>query len=401
MTSAEHPFTPEDVQAWVDGEFGGEPATALEAHLVSCAECTGLAASIRATSAAMRQWPIESAPSTLRPKAPPHRYARVRWAAPAAAALLATALFVWPASEAPRERAELFEGDGRDDFRVALGGSSEVPIAAAGPIPSQEESASARRMSVVSQPGQQGQGQGQGQGQAQSAGGRQAMVVRTATLSLLVADLEKTRAGVDSLVRQVNGFVGQMDTSGGRGEARWLTTTLRVPEQRLTEVVTALRKLGAVQAESQGGEDVTSQAADLDARLANARETEKRLVTVLQQRTGKVADVLEVEREIARVRESIELMTSQRAHLRERVTYATISLRITEETKASLDLGALSIPGRFRNALVEGTTATTEAVLGTTLFLVRVAPAALLLTLVLGWPAVTVFRRVRAAQSQP
>jgi hypothetical protein len=221
------------------------------------------------------------------------------------------------------------------------------------------------------------------------------MVVRKATLTILVADVEKARTQLDSLVNQVGGFVGQMETSGARGETRWMTTTLRVPEQRLAESMTALKMLGAVQSESQGGEDVTSQATDLDARLANARETEKRLVTVLQQRTGKVADVLEVEREIARVRESIELMSSQREQLKERVAYATISLRITEETKASLDLGTPSISSRFRNAIVEGTTAATEALLAVALLLVRVAPSLLLLAFVLAWPARALWRRLR------
>ena len=151
-----------------------------------------------------------------------------------------------------------------------------------------------------------------------------------------------------------------------------------------------------MQSESQGGEDVTDQAADLDARLANARETERRLVTVLQQRTGRVSDVLEVEREIARVRESIELMTSQRQQLRERVTYATLSLQVSEEAKASLDLGTPSIAGRYRNALVEGTSAATEAALSATLFLIRVAPSLFLAVLVFGWPALIVWRRWRA-----
>jgi uncharacterized protein DUF4349 len=45
---------------------------------------------------------------------------------------------------------------------------------------------------------------------------------------------------------------------------------------------------------------------DIEARLANGRNTEKRLGEVLRNRTGKVSDVLEVEREIARVREEIE-----------------------------------------------------------------------------------------------
>jgi len=223
------------------------------------------------------------------------------------------------------------------------------------------------------------------------------MVVRTATLQLVVADVERTRALLDQIVKEGGGFVSQMETSGSRGEARWLTITLRVPETRLTDVLTGLKKLGTVRTESQGGEDVTSQATDLDARLSNARETEKRLVAVLQQRTGKVADVLEVEREIARVRESIELMTSEREHLKDRVSYATISLHVTEEVKASLDLGTPSLSGRFRNALVEGTTAAMSALLATMLFLIRVAPSALLAVIILAWPATVAWRRLRAA----
>jgi hypothetical protein len=88
-------------------------------------------------------------------------------------------------------------------------------------------------------------------------------------------------------------------------------------------------------------------------------------------------------------------MTSQREQLRDRVTYATISLQLSEEAKASLDLGTPSIARRYRNALVEGTSAATEAALSATLFLIRIAPSLLLALLVFGWPALIAWRRWR------
>jgi len=399
MKNAEHPFTPEDVQAWVDGQSGNDDANAVQAHVASCAACSELAASVRATSAAMQHWRIEAAPASLVPQVAPQvtkqpRHAWWQWAAPAAAALILAAVFMWPGLRSPTEKAESFEVALRGTTAGAIVESDRdesVMAPSAGPIPAPEGVAQLRTLR------RQTVAQSAPRPTVPQSAARAAMVVRTATLQLVVADVERTRALLDQIVKEGGGFVSQMETSGSRGEARWLTITLRVPETRLTDVLTGLKKLGTVRTESQGGEDVTSQATDLDARLSNARETEKRLVAVLQQRTGKVADVLEVEREIARVRESIELMTSEREHLKDRVSYATISLHVTEEVKASLDLGTPSLSGRFRNALVEGTTAAMSALLATMLFLIRVAPSALLAVIILAWPATVAWRRLRAA----
>ena len=76
---------------------------------------------------------------------------------------------------------------------------------------------------------------------------------------------------------------------------------------------------------------MTEQVVDVEARLSNARNTEKRLVDLLQKRTGDLADVLAAEREIARVREEIERFDAQRKNLERRVTYATLNLEVTEE----------------------------------------------------------------------
>src|SRR5258706_7489565 len=115
-----------------------------------------------------------------------------------------------------------------------------------------------------------------------------------------------------------------------------------------------IRKMGIVDQESRGGGEVTQQYTDLVARLSNARNTEKRLVQVLAERTGKVGDVLQVEREIARVRGEIEQMEAEQRDINKRVQYATITLRVAEEFKADLLSPAPSSGTRLSNALVAG-----------------------------------------------
>ena len=139
-------------------------------------------------------------------------------------------------------------------------------------------------------------------------------------MNIVANNFETVRETIDGLLRGVGGFVGGIqasDVSNGRS----LRATLRVPAARLDETVRSLRSLGHVADESQSGEDVTEQVRDIEARLKNSRNTEQRLADVLRNRTGRVADILEVEREIARVREEIERMDAQRLNLERRVEY--------------------------------------------------------------------------------
>lgn len=95
---------------------------------------------------------------------------------------------------------------------------------------------------------------------------------------------------------------------------------MRVPAGRLDEALTAIKAAGEVIEESQGADDVTEQVRDLDARLANSRNTEKRLNDLLLKRTGELADVLAAEREVSRVREEIERLEAQRKNFDRRLT---------------------------------------------------------------------------------
>jgi hypothetical protein len=152
--------------------------------------------------------------------------------------------------------------------------------------------------------------------------------------------------------------------------------------------------MGTVTSESQNGEDVTQQSVDLDARLANARASEARLKTILEQRTGRLSDVLDVEREISRVRGEIERMDAERKALDRRIVYSSIEVTLLEEKKASMDLGPTPLSTRFRNAFVEGWRGALGGVVGAGLALTSLLPTLVLLT-VLAAPIAWWFRRAR------
>ena len=147
------------------------------------------------------------------------------------------------------------------------------------------------------------------------------------------------------------------------------------------------------------GEDVTQQSVDLDARLVNARASEARLKTILEQRTGRLSDVLDVEREISRVRGEIERMEAERKSLDGRIQFASINVTILEEQRASLDLGPQPLSTRFRNAFVEGWRDALGGAVEAGLVLTSLLPTLLMLALV-ALPAVAFYRRrLRAART--
>ena len=126
---------------------------------------------------------------------------------------------------------------------------------------------------------------------------------------------------------------------------------------RTETALVELRKLGKVREESQNSSDVTSQYVDLQARLTNARNTEQRLTDLLRERTGKLPEVVDVEREISRVREGIERMQSaaegheqQGSVCAERPYKSAVSRGIPRSDRATTP----SAGTRLRNALIDG-----------------------------------------------
>ena len=221
------------------------------------------------------------------------------------------------------------------------------------------------------------------------------MIARSVSLSIVVKDFAASRSLLDRVLARHHGYFGQLNVSTPENSARALQASLRIPAPELGAAVDDLKNIGRVQNESQSGEEVTQQHADLVARLKTSRETEQRFRAILQQRTGKLSEVLQVEEGIARVRGDIERMEGEQKDLEHRVNFATVELNLTEEYRAQLNPPAASVSTRISNALIAGYHDASETVLGIVIFFAENGPTLLIWIMILGFPAVFIWRRYR------
>jgi len=156
------------------------------------------------------------------------------------------------------------------------------------------------------------------------------LIIRSGTASIEVDSLERAIVLVRALARRVGGFVAGSATQAGRGQLHSASLEIRMPAERFDEAVEGLRPLGKVESVNISADDVGEEYVDVAARMTNARHLEARLIDLVARRTGKLADVLNVERELARVREEIERYEGRLRYLRSRAAVSTLTLTVHE-----------------------------------------------------------------------
>ncbi|HYC31028.1 MAG TPA: DUF4349 domain-containing protein [Gemmatimonadales bacterium] len=156
------------------------------------------------------------------------------------------------------------------------------------------------------------------------------MIIRTGTAGLEVELLDPGLSEIRRLVARLGGYVANVSMQGGNEQVRQATLELKVPADRFDELTGGLEPLGRVEFVNVAAEDVGEEFVDLTARASNARRLESRLLELLGTRTGRLQDVLSVERELARVREEIERIDGRLRYLKTRAAMSTLSVQLHE-----------------------------------------------------------------------
>jgi hypothetical protein len=155
-------------------------------------------------------------------------------------------------------------------------------------------------------------------------------IIYDARIDLLVKSLEAAERAVLDLIKDHNGFLAESNLAAQTGTQRDATWRVRVPVDHFDSFVSAVSKLGEVRTNHVGSQDVTEAFADLDARIRNKQEEEKRLLKHLSDSTGKLEDILNVERELSRVRGEVEQMQGRLRVLANRSDLSTVTITATE-----------------------------------------------------------------------
>ena len=156
------------------------------------------------------------------------------------------------------------------------------------------------------------------------------MIIRTGNAFIQVDSLESAIAAVRSLAESAGGYIANSSIMTGEGQQRQATLEIKIPANRYDQALGGLAGIGKLISSSTNAQDVGEEFVDVSARTANARRMEERLVNLLATRTGKLEDVLAVERELARVREEIERYEGRLRFLRTQVAMSTLSVTVAE-----------------------------------------------------------------------
>jgi hypothetical protein len=186
-------------------------------------------------------------------------------------------------------------------------------------------------------------------------------LIKTAQLSLSVLSVQETMATLEALTQQAGGMVTHqsMSVSADGRSYRQGRLEVRIPQADLESFVNQLKDVGTVMNQQVTGRDVSAELVDDTARLKNLRAEEAALQGIMN-RAGKIPEVLEVARELARVRGDIESTQGRLNYLQQQVAFSTVTLTLTEEnlttpdaTKAGLDVVISNTFKQAVNALDE------------------------------------------------
>ncbi|HUY92648.1 MAG TPA: DUF4349 domain-containing protein [Pirellulales bacterium] len=162
------------------------------------------------------------------------------------------------------------------------------------------------------------------------ATGLKRMIIYDAEVELAVEKFSDVAAQIGGLAERFGGFVASSSVSGMPGDSRQGLWRMRVPSARFQALLDAIRPLGEIRSLSTSSSDVSEEFYDIEARVRNQKQEEARLLKLLDERTGKLEEVLAVEREIARVRGEIERLEGRLRVLTDLTSLSTVTLRVSE-----------------------------------------------------------------------
>jgi hypothetical protein len=183
------------------------------------------------------------------------------------------------------------------------------------------------------------------------------LVIKNATLSIVVDNPAVTVDAITQIAEGMGGFVVTLNTyesyfGPDSVLAQQANMTVRVPSTQLNEAIRQIKGMAVeVKNESVSGQDVTSEYTDLQSRLTNLEAAEKQLQSIMAEAT-KTTDVLTVYNELVRVREQIEVIKGQMKYYEQSASFSAITLDIVPNVAAQpIEVGGWHPEGTVKEAI--------------------------------------------------
>lgn len=163
-------------------------------------------------------------------------------------------------------------------------------------------------------------------------------IIQNATMEIQTLEFDKSSNDLINKINAIGGYVESSNASGKRvdndlnTQNRYASISARIPVKSFDAFLKDMDSIGTVVNQNINTNDITSQYFDTEARLKSLTIQQERLLELLK-KSGELKDILEIEKELERVRYEIETLTGTLNKWNNLIEYSTININLYEVQK--------------------------------------------------------------------
>jgi len=272
--------------------------------------------------------------------------------------------------------------------------ASSAPVAQKDAAPAQEV---AKTQSYGAQPQQVSLTDVDKEGSTAEAAERK--IIRNADITIEVPSTTDAQHKVTSIAEAHSGFVvtseaKQRESNDPAQRTLDIKLVVRVPSNQFGSAFDEIRKLaGNTPEEHVTSQDVTEDFIDLEARIKTQKALEAQFLEIMRG-ANKIADALEVQRQLAEVRTDIEKLEGRKRFLENRSSLSTINVNILAP-KPVIAVTKTGFGHSLREAVSDSVSMATDIALFFARFVIMMVPISLLILLPAGLVVRYLMRRAK------
>lgn len=156
------------------------------------------------------------------------------------------------------------------------------------------------------------------------------LVVTESNLSLVVKNVRQASDNVVGIAKEVGGFMVNQYLSQPN-DAPYATVTVRVPQDKLQEVMNRYRDLSLkVTSENIMGTDVTDEYVDINSRLDTLNKTKAKFEDIMAKAVT-VQDTLDVQRELINLQDQIDSLKGRQDYLKKTSELSKVTVYLSTD----------------------------------------------------------------------
>lgn len=221
-------------------------------------------------------------------------------------------------------------------------------------------------------------------------------ITYSAELSVATKEFVRARSSMEDILERHRGYTAKLRMVG-QPSGSTLAATLRVPATEYRSALVELKAIGDVERDEEAADEVVQQHGDLEARLQNAQNNERRLQQLLKDASDKGTAIAPVEQQLSLLRGEIGRLEAERRAPDDRAVFANIYFSMREERLAP----GVTFGAELRSAAIAGLSDAFHSISAILLFCVNYGPSLLLWAAFIYFPLRVVWRRLRPANPLP